>query len=76
MSESSSDADDEDDTECLFCNESYTKDKRGEGWIRCIVCLKWGHDACAGVDPDDVDEFTCDFCRDDRFGFVCKQLHL
>ncbi|XP_015435159.1 PREDICTED: uncharacterized protein LOC107190790 [Dufourea novaeangliae] len=74
ISESSSD---EDDTECLFCNEKYSRDKGGEGWIRCCVCLKWGHDDCVGIDNNnDADDFTCDFCLQDRFAGARKTLRL
>lgn len=72
-----SDSSDEDnDTECLFCTETYSKDNRGEGWIRCVVCLKWGHEACAGIDSDDGEEFTYDLCLSDRFASTKKKLTL
>lgn len=37
-------------------------DNREEKQVTCCVCLKWKHEACAGVDSDDADEFTYDFC--------------
>ncbi|KAG5872322.1 hypothetical protein JTB14_003509 [Gonioctena quinquepunctata] len=52
----------EEDTECPFCRETLSKDNSVEGWIKCCVCQKWGHEACAGLDSDDPDEFTCDLC--------------
>lgn len=58
----SSEDEEDEDVECLFCTESYAKDNRGEGWIRCGMCQRWGHEACAGIDSDDPDEFTCDLC--------------
>lgn len=61
------------DTECIFCTEPYSKDRKGEGWIRCCICTRWGHEACAGVGDDD-EEFICDFCLDDRYGHTKKQL--
>lgn len=61
-SESSSDCQVDTDTECIYCRSKYSMDKRGKGWIRCCVCLRWGHDECAGVNSDDSEEFTCDFC--------------
>ncbi|CAH1985659.1 unnamed protein product [Acanthoscelides obtectus] len=75
---SESSSEDESDAECLFCNERFSNNNRGEGWIKCCACLRWGHEACAGVDPDDADEFTCDFCvdADDRFTSARKQLRL
>ncbi|KAG5875562.1 hypothetical protein JTB14_038138 [Gonioctena quinquepunctata] len=44
----------EDTTECLFCTETNS----GEGWIKCCVCQKWGHEAWAWIDSNDPDEFT------------------
>lgn len=35
-----------------------------------------GHHQYAEKDNDDADEFTCDLCRNDRFGGVIKQLEL
>jgi len=46
--------------ECFYCNEPSAESI--DGWIRCDVCLRWAHDACAGVEDDD-DDFTCEFCR-------------
>ncbi|CAH2097194.1 unnamed protein product [Euphydryas editha] len=61
LSESSKE---EEDAECLFCTETFSKDDRGEGWIKCCVCQRWGHEACAGIDSDDSDKFTClDWCK-------------
>ncbi|CAF4935193.1 unnamed protein product [Pieris macdunnoughi] len=53
---------DEDDTECMFCTQPYSNDVLGEGWVRCVSCLNWGHEECAGIDSDDFDNFTCDIC--------------
>lgn len=38
-------------------------DDRGEVWIKCCICQRWGHEACAGIDSDDSDEFTFDLCK-------------
>ena len=46
--------------ECFYCNEPSAESI--DGWIRCNICLRWAHDACAGVEDDD-DDFTCDFCH-------------
>lgn len=62
ISDSSSSSEDENDAECLFCTEPFSRDNKGEGWIQCSLCYKWGHEACAGVDDDDPDRFICDFC--------------
>ncbi|XP_052741851.1 uncharacterized protein LOC128198807 [Bicyclus anynana] len=70
-------SEEESDTECLFCTESYSKDNKGEGWIRCVMCLKWGHEACAGIDSDDEGDFTCDIClSSNQFHNVKKNLRL
>ena len=50
--------DGEDDVPCLYCSEFYSKTPN-DGWIRCTHCLQWAHEACAGVDDDDVD-FLCE----------------
>ncbi|KAB0805315.1 hypothetical protein PPYR_02285 [Photinus pyralis] len=61
VNEISSDSD-ASDAECIFCCETYTNAKDGEGWIKCSKCLRWAHDACAGVEEDE-DHFTCDLCQ-------------
>lgn len=62
-----------DDAECMFCTEAYSKDAMGEGWVLCVKCHKWGHEACAGLDSDDEKDFVCDFCVD-SVGQTKKQL--
>lgn len=57
------DAQEEEDTECIFCQETYLNSASGEGWARCMSCSKWAHEECAGLDPEVDDEFICDFCR-------------
>ena len=56
----SSESEDDGDTVCLYCSETYSKTV-GEGCIQCTTCRDWVHDHCAGVDEDDV-EFICEFC--------------
>ncbi|KAF5296248.1 hypothetical protein FQA39_LY12585 [Lamprigera yunnana] len=60
-SDSSSESNESQSEECIFCCEKFVNSSKGEGWIRCNKCLKWAHDQCAGVDEDD-DDFTCDLC--------------
>lgn len=57
-----SSSDSEGDAECLSCGDTFSKDRAGEGWIKCQKCGKWAHDACAVIDSDDDDDFTCQFC--------------
>lgn len=52
---------DTDDAECLFCGDTYLRSRTGEGWVRCIQCLQWAHDQCAGVEENDED-YACDNC--------------
>jgi len=49
------------DEECIFCNEPYKRDSRGETWIKCIQRAKWVHDLCTNVDS--WKKFKCDFCQ-------------
>ncbi|CAF4891604.1 unnamed protein product [Pieris macdunnoughi] len=65
---------DEDDTECMFCTQPYSNDVTGEGWVRCVNCLNWGHEECAGIDSDDFDDFTCDICVTVKYDMAKKQL--
>ena len=49
--------DDGNDTECIFCFETFFSSNKGEGWIRCGKCVKWAHDECASV--DETIDVTC-----------------
>lgn len=53
----------EDETECLYCTEMFSNDAKGEGWIKCCACGKWGHEACDGIKSEDPGEFICDICK-------------
>lgn len=55
-------SDEDQDPECFYCGNSFSSSKKGEGWIKCIQCLRWVHDACAGAEEDD-ENFLCDYCR-------------
>lgn len=60
----SSDTSEDDDTPCLYCNDLYSNSTSREGWIRCRLCFKWAHNACAGIDSEDDDiEFECEVCK-------------
>lgn len=41
--------------------EKSKKSKQGDGWIKCVKCHRWVHDACAGVEEDE-ESFVCDYC--------------
>ena len=60
--ESSSEDGSDNDTDCMFCRDTYLRSTGGEGWIRCSTCLEWAHEECAGVEDEECDDFTCDFC--------------
>ncbi|XP_050509245.1 jerky protein homolog-like [Diabrotica virgifera virgifera] len=51
---------DNDDAVCIFCEESYSSNSRGETWIKCQSCLLWAHNECAGAETE---HYMCDFCR-------------
>lgn len=58
---------DEEDSEgndeaCLFCNGLYAESKSKEGWIQCLQCKRWAHEACSNADEEDQ-SFICDFCE-------------
>ena len=58
----SADSDDEDehDAECIYCSGLFSKDKRGEKWLRCTKCMRWCHEKCADV--NDWKHFACAEC--------------
>lgn len=48
----------------VFIVHSRTKnDKNGEAWMRCVQCLRWAHELCAGIpDENDWKTFKCEIC--------------
>ena len=36
------------DAECIFCNEKFSEDERGEIWIKCFSCSLRAHMDCPG----------------------------
>lgn len=59
----STDDEDSADEECIFCGEPYRTDRSGEQWIRCVVCLRWSHELCAGTDRQSWKTYICDMCN-------------
>lgn len=57
-----SDSSDDEDAECLYCNDLFSKSASEEGWISCCSCSKWAHEACAGFDEATQDIFICEIC--------------
>jgi hypothetical protein len=46
---------------CLYCHELFATSKSREKWIKCTACLKWAHNACAGISSKQS-SFVCDLC--------------
>lgn len=56
----SSENNDDKDAECMFCLRLFSEDTKGEQWIKCCQCFKWGHEECSNSDKKKM--FVCDFC--------------
>lgn len=52
----------EEDVECFMCSDTFSRSPEGEGWVQCSSCKKWAHDECAGIEDNDCDLYTCDYC--------------
>ncbi|KAK4874660.1 hypothetical protein RN001_014020 [Aquatica leii] len=48
------------DAICLFCDDRFSVDHRGELWVCCLMCNMWAHEQCSGTEKDN---YVCDFCR-------------
>lgn len=59
--EDSSASEEDSNPECFYCGNNFSESKKGEGWIQCISCKRWVHDACAGAE-EDQENFLCDYC--------------
>lgn len=64
-------ADESDDTDCLYCKEAYSNSKTNEMWIRCSGCHQWAHEVCACCEDEDVD-FLCEDCSHKTVVFTKK----
>lgn len=49
-----------DDAICMFCDQYFSQDNRGELWVQCLMCLLWAHEECSGAEKD---AYVCDFCK-------------
>ena len=58
----STDDEDSADEECVYCSQPYRNDQCGEQWIRCIKCLRWVHELCAGTEKGQWKTYVCDMC--------------
>ena len=54
-------ANEEEDAEFIFCLETFMDSDSNEKQLCCMLCLKWVHEDCAGVDPLIYDDFMCNF---------------
>lgn len=50
----------ENDAQCMFCENAFSADHRGELWVQCFMCSMWAHNDCAGAEKD---EYICDWCK-------------
>lgn len=51
----------ENDAKCLYCEELYSKSI--DDWIKCMDCMNWAHNLCAGIEEEDKNvAFVCEFC--------------
>ena len=48
------------DIECIFCNRKFSKDERGEIWIKCFSCFLWTQLDCTEAE---IAMHICDFYR-------------
>jgi hypothetical protein len=61
LSDDSTDEDEEQDADCVFCIGRFYEDHSGEEWIRCVKYeyCKWVYTLCAGMEED----FVCEPCQ-------------
>jgi hypothetical protein len=52
----------EENAECIFCQETFLNSAGDERMVHCMSCSKWAHVKSAGVDPVINNDFICDFC--------------
>ena len=56
IADDSTEEDEEQDADCVFCTGRFSEDHNGEDWIRCAKCFRWAHTLCAGMEED----FVCE----------------
>jgi len=59
FTDNSTEEDDEQDADYLYCTGLFSEDHSGEDWIRCAKCFRWAHTLYAGVEED----FVCEPCQ-------------
>ena len=50
----STEEDEEQDSDCVYCAGRFSEDHNGEEWILCAKCCRWAHTLCAGLEEDFV----------------------
>jgi len=50
FTDDSTEEDDEQNADYLFCTGRFSEDHNGEEWIRCAKCFRLAHLLCAGVE--------------------------
>jgi hypothetical protein len=48
---------------CSYYQEIFSYSTAGEVWVKCSLCDYWAKDACAGVEEEDCDEYSCYMCK-------------
>jgi hypothetical protein len=48
---------------CIYCQEIFPHSKAGQVWVKFSLCGYWAHDACAGVEEENWDEYGCNMCN-------------
>ena len=54
---------DDNDPNCVYCDEKFSASRAREVWVMCQECSRWAHTECAGISTTDAN-FTCDLCID------------
>lgn len=63
-SSSEEEAENSQDSICLYCKDAYSKTIRNDGWIKCTKnCNNWAHEGCTGWPEEDLDGFMCHECE-------------
>jgi hypothetical protein len=60
--EASSDSESSEEN-CIYCQEIFLHSRAGEDRVKCSLCGYWEHGACAGVEEENCDEYSCNMCN-------------
>jgi hypothetical protein len=59
----------------IYCQEIFSHSEADEGWVKCSLCGYWAQDACAGVEEEDCDEYSCDMCKNIKQNWLALEYH-